>query len=90
MPTTPKFTATNQTTESGRIDRLRTVWGYAVALAEHYGNRGLRRKIAGLHDHKGILTITWKSTATAGEKEFFVQAWKSVGDLTENVEHERA
>jgi len=91
MTDSPKFTAYNQATEPFRIDRLRTVWGYVVGLADHYGNAELPNKIVGLHDHKGILTVRWKVDGTAGEKEFFSRAWKSgIGDFCDNVEHEMA
>ena len=91
MDNSPTFTAYNQATEPSRIDRLRTVWGYVVGLADHYGNRDLASKIAELHDHKGILVVRWKEDGTAGEKEFFSRAWKSsIGDFCDNVEHEKA
>ncbi len=91
MANGPVFTAYTEATEAFRIDRLRTVWGYAVGLADHYGNLDFKKKVAELHDHKGILTVKWKEAATAGEKEFFSRAWKSdIGDACENVEHEDA
>jgi hypothetical protein len=86
----PKFTASRQDTESFRIDRLHSVWGYAVALADHYGNGDLRKKVAALHDHKGSLTVKWKKKATEGEREFFRRAWESdIGDGSSAVEHEK-
>jgi len=33
---TPTFTAYNSATEPFRLDRLRIVWGYTVALADCY------------------------------------------------------
>lgn len=85
----PVFTAYNQATESSRIDRLQRVWGYAVGMADHFGNTQFPDKVARLHDHKGILTVLWKSDPTPGEKEFFSSAWKSsIGDGSDIVEHE--
>ena len=86
-----EVTAYNSDSESNRLVRLERVIGYLCALAEHYGNENLLSKIAKLHDHKGTLTVTWRSDPTAGEKEFTSQAWCShIGDGADNVEHERA
>jgi hypothetical protein len=89
MNNEPRFTAYNQATEPSRLDRLKMVWGYAVALADQCGNAAFTSAVAELHDHKGILGIVWKRSPSAGEKEFFSRAWKSsVGDRTDIVEHE--
>ena len=86
-----EVSAYNSETESSRIVRLERVIGYLSALAEHYGNERFMAKIASLHDHKGTLTVTWKSAPTAGEKEFILKAWKSrIGDGADNVEHENS
>lgn len=91
MEDEPLFTANNQETETHRIVRLHMVWGYVVALAEHYGNRDIFKKVTRLHDHKGGLVVTWKEEGTAGEKEFFDLAWLSnIGDGCDSVEHEKA
>jgi hypothetical protein len=85
---TPKLTAYNSVTEPSKIPRLQNVWGYVVALADHYGNRTFSAKVAGLNDHKGILEVAWRSEPTEGEKEFFLRAWKSsIGDNSDQVEH---
>ena len=84
------ISAYSSETESHRLIRIVRVIGYLCALAEHYGNDNLLSKIAKLHDHKGTLTVTWRSKPTDGEKEFIVKAWCSrIGDGADNVEHER-
>jgi hypothetical protein len=75
--------------EPHRLIRIERVIGYLCALAEHYGNDKLLSKIANLHDHKGTLTVTWRSAPSEGEKEFVSKAWCSrIGDGADNVEHE--
>ena len=72
-----------------RITRLNRVIGYVQALGEHYGNDHVLDKVSKLHDHKGTMTVTWKTQPTDGEKEIFLKAWKSsIGDGADNVEHE--
>ena len=76
-------------TEPYRLARIERVIGYVCALSEHYGNDGLLSKIAKLHDHKGTLTVTWRSAPSAGEREIISKAWCSgIGDGADNVEHE--
>lgn len=82
-------TAYNSDTEQDRLVRLERVIGYICALAEHYGNDTVLSKISSIHDHKGTLTVSWRSVPTAGEKEFISKAWSSsIGDGVDNVEHE--
>lgn len=74
--------------EAWRLVRIERVVGYICALSDHYGNEGLLNKIAKLHDHEGLLTVTWRSAPTDGEKDFLVKAWSSsIGDGADNVEH---
>lgn len=85
------LSAYNEHTESSRLIRLERVIGYVCALSDHYGNNKLLSKISGLHDHKGILTVTWKNSPTVGEKEIISKAWSSsIGDGADNVEHDFA
>lgn len=92
MKTTPQepiFSAFNEATEPDRLNRLRSVWGYALGLADNSGNANFEGIVAELHDYKGELTVRWRVTPTLGEREFFVRAWESsVGDGCPNVQHE--
>jgi len=84
-----EVSAFNSEMESYRIKRIERVIGYLCALAEHFGNDHLLSKIAKLHDHKGTLTVTWRSGPSTGEKEFITKAWCSrIGDGANNVKHE--
>lgn len=72
-----------------REQRLRDTLIYVLALADQAENELVFSKVSQLHDHKGILTVTWHSAPTTSEKEFFSKAWaSSVGDGADNVEHE--
>jgi hypothetical protein len=82
-----KLTAYSQEFESYRIDRLNRVVGYVSALADHYGNVDLLKKVVSLHDHKGDLTVGWKEQPMDGEKEFFAKAWASECEVAENITH---
>lgn len=70
--------------------RFERVVGYVCAFGEHYGNNALLSKIAKLHDHKGMLEVTWRVSPTDGEKEILAKAWRSlIGDgAAKNVEHQ--
>lgn len=81
-------TAYSSETENHRLVRLERVIGYLCALAEHYGNEAFLSKVKNLHDHKGILTVTWRSEPSTAEKEFVLKAWGSIiGDGSDDVEH---
>jgi hypothetical protein len=85
----PKITATKSDTEPDRIERINRVYGYAVGLADYFGNTGFIEKISQIHDHKGNLIIVWGAKPTNEEKSYFLRAWKSkVGDETSHVEHQ--
>ncbi len=84
----PQITATNSEIEIDRIERLNRVYGYAIGLADNDGNRQCITKLSGIHDHKGLLTITWRSAPTMPEKGYFHRAWRSlIGDRSDHVEH---
>lgn len=70
--------------------RLTKVWTQVIGRAAYYGNDRLPEKVAGLHDHKGMLTVRWKEASTAGEQVFFNEAWgdPAIGDGSALVEHE--
>ena len=61
--------------------------GYVSALADHYGNPDLLKKIILLHDHKGDLTVEWNKPPKDGEKDIFAKAWVSMNELAENISH---
>ncbi|MGZ3239263.1 MAG: hypothetical protein ACXWJK_02590 [Burkholderiaceae bacterium] len=85
----PKITATKSDTEPDRIERINRVYGYAVGLADYFGNTGFIEKISQLHDHKGNLIVVWWAEPTETEKNYFLKAWQSkVGDESTHVEHE--
>jgi len=73
-----------------RILRIHRVLGYAQALADIDNNENWHLKIKEIYDYKGMLTVTWKNTATKKEKEYLQKAWFSiVTDYeSENIEHE--
>lgn len=74
--------------EPFRLERLHRIVGYVCALADHYGNAQVLSKISKLYDHKGHLTVTWNSSPTKGEKDFFKDAWFSViGDCSDSIDH---
>lgn len=85
----PTITATNSGTETDRVERLNRVYGYAIALADADHDRECINKLAGLHDHKGNLIVSWRTGPSEREREFFRLAWSSlIGDESEHVSHE--
>jgi hypothetical protein len=72
-----------------RIARLERVRGYICALADHYGNTTLQKKISEFLDYEGTLTVSWKKEPTEGELEFIDKAWASsiAGENAGNIEH---
>jgi len=86
-----KFSATKEETEPNRLERLHEIWGYAYALSEKNESNSVIESVVGLHDHKGVLTVTWKNNPSDGQKAIFTSAWGSaLGDCADNVEHEVA
>ncbi|NTY90423.1 hypothetical protein [Pseudomonas putida] len=73
-----------------RLTRLHHVLGYAAAMMDVNGIGRLASRVAGVHDHKGILQVHWISVPVDVERHVFKQAWGSqVGDGTDQVEHFR-
>ena len=66
--------------EQHRIERLTNVVDYIFY-------RKNNSKIIELNDHEGMLTVYWKNTPTLEEKNTVEEAWESVNELKENVEH---
>lgn len=62
----------------GWLDRLDDL---AVRPARPQGPE----KIRALHDHKGILTVTWASRPTRPEREYVEIGWETRGEVS--VEH---
>jgi hypothetical protein len=51
----------------------------------------IKRKIAELSDHKGILTVRWKTAPTEKQKFYLLQLWAQVGGedwANDYVQHE--
>lgn len=72
------------TEEEWRLHRLCAVLGFIAAQAP----RALQY-IAGLHDHKGMLTVKWTVVPKDRWLQVAESAWCSdVGDGDKNVDHE--
>ena len=83
-----KLTAYNQDTETSRLDRLNRVLGYVYALLEVCNGPDSIMSVHSLHDHKGLLTVSWLCPPDALEKSIFEKAWGScIGDGGGEVEH---
>jgi len=61
-----------------RIPRIHRILGYAQALADIDNNEDWYLKIKNIYDHKGILTIIWKTKPSENEKEYLQDAWESI------------
>ena len=72
---------------AGRFSRLGKVLAYVYAKAEHYNNRDLAGAVKRLHDHKGMLEVTWRRHPTEGEEEWFAEAWEAQNEPAEEVKH---
>ena len=81
--------ASSNKSEPWRIARLERVVGYISALADHYGNTTLQKKITDFLDCEGTLTVSWKKEPTEGELDFIDKAWSSsiAGENAANIEH---
>lgn len=66
--------------EQHRIERLTNVVDYIFERNNNF-------KIAELNDHEGMLTVFWKNRPSLEEKNTVEEAWESVYELKENVEH---
>src|SRR5215203_2454866 len=68
---------------SDRIERLRETLGYLKALVPDFDEAHL----AEMHDHKGMLMLTWRRPPTSWTQACCARAWEVQGELGENVEH---
>jgi hypothetical protein len=66
--------------ERWRLERLGNV-------ARFYKKNSEVTNIVHLHDHKGLLTVTWIDEPTIKEKHTIELAWESENELQENIEH---
>lgn len=73
-----------------RTNRIHMIVGYAQALADLDNNEDYFNKIESIYDHKGVLTITWKTAPSEKEKGYLQKAWGSVVTAYEGnqIEHE--
>ncbi len=75
--------------DEGRTGRLRNVLVYITALADQ-SYRGIT-KIVALHDHKGVLVVTWAKKPRVFDMSVVQKAWGSrYGDTDSTIEHEVA
>ncbi|MBE9036943.1 hypothetical protein, partial [aff. Roholtiella sp. LEGE 12411] len=81
--------ANREDEEPYRLTRLERVYGFVCGQATLLKHMDALKKVTKLHDHKGVLTVSWRAKPTEEEKEFWQRAWAShVGDLSEVVLHE--
>lgn len=80
----PELSAYNQTSESWRLDRLRSVWGQACAAVSLLSNRYQRHwrgAIVAMEDCKGTLQLTWRDEQSRTMFEGAIMgAWEREGD----------
>ena len=62
----------------------------ALDFAKSRVSQSLEDKIAGLEDHKGELTVRWKSEPTENERAAFRAAWESQNEPGDSVIHTAA
>ncbi len=74
-----------------RVRRLERLVGYVQALADIVSAELLLDKVEAIHDHEGMLTITWKQAPTEIEQQIFYKGWDSRvcdgGDSRLTTEH---
>lgn len=77
--------------ETDRVSRLSAAISYAAGRASVKRNVDVSvflASIAAVHDHKGCLSILWKTHAAAiAHGPLMVDAWVFVHELEEEVEH---
>lgn len=61
-----------------RINRIHRIIGYAQAIADIDANKDFYKKLKGVYDYKGSLTVEWKSNPSDDEKEYLQKAWESI------------
>lgn len=73
-----------------RTNRIHMIVGYAQALADRDNNEEYCKKIESIYDHKGVLTITWKTQPSEAEQGYLQKAWGSLvtGYEGNQIEHE--
>ncbi|QWT85402.1 hypothetical protein KBP46_18390 [Chryseobacterium sp. PCH239] len=74
------ITANRQDEEPSRIDRLERV-------ALFYSKNISEINIYSLHDHKGILTVSWSKEPSNIEKKTIALAWMNENELEGHIEH---
>lgn len=82
----PLFTAYDA--EGFRIPRLKEAHifakGYASLVAR---GQNIDELVTQMHDHKGVLRMTWRVTPCRDLRQAFGMAWESVGEDSACVEH---
>ncbi|MDI6833732.1 MAG: PIN domain-containing protein [Bacteroidales bacterium] len=68
------------TNEQDRIERL-------INVVDYIFEKNNNLKIIKLNDHEGMLTVYWENGPSLEEKNTVEEAWESVNELKENVEH---
>ena len=63
--------------ESFRAERLSLCLGYAVAISDIEQNDNMMANVVKLHDHEGLLTVTWINEPTDDDRRCFESAWDS-------------
>jgi hypothetical protein len=82
------ITMTSYEADDWRVTRMAMVAGYAQALADAKGIGPILDDVAAMHDHKGVLEVTWRIPPAEKHRECFRQAWGgTVGDGFSPVEH---
>ena len=68
--------------ETGRLNRVLTVYQKALTLAAQQGQgESFTKAIVSLHDRKGLLTAKWRTRAEGLTHHKFVdEAWKDEGE----------
>lgn len=77
----PEVTAYDGAVE--RLCRLSEVLGYVKALSPEFDEAHL----ATIHDHKGVMRLTWRAPPTPWTQDCFGRAWDVQCEPPENVEH---
>jgi hypothetical protein len=88
-----RLTATNEEREPSRLARLTQVLGRAAERLAGPGRSPgaaleiLARRVETLSDHKGELSISWRSQPTATERGLFARAWEALDEDGRAVTH---
>lgn len=68
----------------GRLFRLHEALGFVKAIASLEFDE---QHLAAVHDHKGMLQLTWRRPPTPWVQDCFAKAWDVQCEPPENVEH---